>query len=95
MKHYNETGYLKPKMFDRWRQYIKMRQLVRYLLKSMENKLLPVKSDLAIAFGRWKVKIGDTNRALSGLDKPNLTNRCCDNDDILRNLDQAGHHKEF
>jgi hypothetical protein len=68
-------------MFDRWIMYIKMRKLVRYHLRSMENKLLSVKSDLGIAFGRWKVRADDNNKVLNGLDRTHLISRCCKNDD--------------
>jgi len=39
MRHYtkDEDKYLKPKMFDRWREFVRIRKLVRYLLNKMEN----------------------------------------------------------
>ena len=77
MKHFNEEGYVKPKMFDRWRMYVQMRRLVKYLLLSTENKLLPVKSDLTIAFYKWKTKFTASNKALNGLDRQILIDRCC------------------
>lgn len=56
MKHYTQQDdlYLKPKMFDRWKYFVKMRKLMRYILRNVENKLQPVKADLSIAFNRWK-----------------------------------------
>lgn len=89
MNHYTEREelYLKPKMFDRWCLYIKMKRLVRYLLKNMENKLVPVKSDLGIAFNRWKVKTEESNKILSGVDRSCLAQRCCECDETLRKQD--------
>lgn len=56
-------------MFDRWRFYVKMRKLVRYLLRNIENKLKPIKADLSIAFNRWKY---NENSYLNGIDKKDL-----------------------
>lgn len=86
IKHYTEKDdiYLKPKMFDRWRFYVKMRKLVRYLLRSIENKLTPVKSDLEVAFGRWKARHENSNQILNGLEKAQLIIRSCVNDESLR-----------
>lgn len=46
--------YLLPKMFDRWRQFVKLRKLVGWILRNMENKLQPVKADMGYAFNKWK-----------------------------------------
>ena len=67
--------------------YIKMRRLVRYLLKGMENRLAPVKSDLVVAFSRWKAKFENSNRILSGIDRIDLIVRNCSNEDNLRRKD--------
>lgn len=61
--------YLKPKMFDRWRMYIKIKKLVRYHLRIIENKLAPVRADLQIAFARWKAKNENSIRTLNGLER--------------------------
>jgi len=45
-------------MFDRWRAFVKMRRLLRYILRNMENKLKPVNADMSIAFNRWKFAQG-------------------------------------
>jgi len=38
-KHCNGTDdYLKPKMFDRWRKWIKMRKIVRHWLDFLTNR---------------------------------------------------------
>ena len=46
-------------MFDRWKEYVKMRKLLRYILRNMENKLKPVTADMSIAFNRWKFAQGN------------------------------------
>ena len=65
-----EDRYLLPRMFDRWRMYIKMRKLVSYLIRNMENKLHPTKADLSIAFNRWRQ---DKKHLLVGYDTRDLT----------------------
>ena len=45
-----DDAYLKPKMFDRWKQFVKMRKLIRYLLNNMENSLQASKADKHRAF---------------------------------------------
>lgn len=57
MQHYDSKDgdkYLKPKMFDRWKLFTRVRKLIRYLLNNMENRMQPVKADLSVAFIRWK-----------------------------------------
>lgn len=68
LQHYSKSTdlYLKPKMFDRWKMFVKIRKLVRYLLRNMENKLHPVRADQSIAFNRWKY---DKNHLLVGKDR--------------------------
>ena len=41
MKHYQEEDdlYLVPKMFDRWRFFVKMRKLTKHWLNYIENRL--------------------------------------------------------
>ena len=54
-KHGEENDkYLLPKMFDRWRQFVKMRKLVGFILRNMENRLQPCKADMSYAFNLWK-----------------------------------------
>lgn len=62
IKHYTQHDdlYLKPKMFDRWKLYVKMRKLMRYILRNVENRLQPVRADLSIAFNRWKYSTGSS-----------------------------------
>lgn len=54
MKHQNVKGYLKPIAFERWKMYVKMRKLLKFIMKNTENKLIPVKADLSIAFNKWR-----------------------------------------
>ena len=38
-KHWNGTDdYLKPKMFDRWRQFVQLRKIVKHWLEFMANR---------------------------------------------------------
>jgi hypothetical protein len=69
LRHVDGDTYLKPKMFDRWRQFVHMRKLLRYILRNMENKLKPVKADLSIAFNRWKFRMIKKNDILNGVDR--------------------------
>ena len=79
MRHYTKQGdlYLKPKMFDRWRMYVKIRKLVRHVLANMEAKLHPTKADLSIAFNRWKYS---KQHLLAGIDRKNLAAKCANDD---------------
>jgi hypothetical protein len=63
----------KPYAFDRWRQWVKLRQLMKFLLKNVENRLHPVKADLSIAFNRWKL---DKKHLLVGKDRKDLAAMC-------------------
>ena len=55
LKHWNGTDdYLKPKMFDRWRRFVKMRKIVRHWLDFLTNRQQHGKADLSHAFNRWK-----------------------------------------
>ena len=69
MRHVAGDSYLKPKMFDRWRQFVNMRKLLRYILRNLENKLKPVRADLSIAFNRWKLRSNQKNDTLNGVDR--------------------------
>lgn len=75
MRHYTKEGdlYLKPKMFDRWRMFVKQRKLIGYLLSNMENKLQPEKVDLSVAFNRWKYS---KKHLLAGIDRKQLMAKC-------------------
>ncbi len=61
-----EDVYLLPKMFDRWRQFVKMRKLVGWILRNMENRLQPRKADLSYHFNKWKYYAGETKKDLRG-----------------------------
>ena len=60
-----DNKYLKPKMFDRWKMWVKIRKLVRYILQNTENKLQPRKADIQSAFNRWKYLVGDSKQTVS------------------------------
>lgn len=79
MKHFTvlNDNYLKPRMFDRWKKYVKIRKLIRYLLNNMENRLCPNKADLSIAFNRWKYSHLKFN--LQGQSKEHLLLKCVRN----------------
>ena len=64
-KHWNGTDdYLKPKMFDRWRQYIKMRKIVRHWLDFLTNRQQHEKADLSYCFNKWKHHFSDKQNML-------------------------------
>lgn len=67
--HVTGDSYLIPKMFGRWRQFVQMRKLLRYILRNIENKLQPVKADLSVAFNRWKFTTVHRNQELDGIDR--------------------------
>lgn len=75
MRHFTKVGdaYLLPKMFDRWRMFVKIRKLVGYLLRNLDNKLRPVNADLSVAFNRWK---RHNSHFQSGVDKGLLIAKC-------------------
>lgn len=43
-----------PKVWNRWKQYVGMRKLVKYQCNQMENYTHNVKCDLQRAFKKWK-----------------------------------------
>lgn len=54
MKMRTEGKKLIPKVWNRWRQYVGMRKLIKYQFKQMENYGDNVKADLQRAFKKWK-----------------------------------------
>jgi len=54
MQHYNEELYLKPKVFDRWKQFVHIRRLFKYWLGFAHKRGEFVKSDLYYAFDKWR-----------------------------------------
>ena len=76
MQHWNGTDdYLKPKMFDRWRQFIQFRRIVRYWLDFMQNRQEHARADLAQAFNRWRYHFSDKEAALQKKTKADLIKR--------------------
>jgi len=54
-KCWNGTDdYLKPKMFDRWRAFVKMRKIVKHWLDVISNRQEHKKADLSYSFLKWK-----------------------------------------
>ena len=43
-----------PAVWNRWKQYVGMRKLIKYQVKQMENNCHNVKADLQRAFKKWK-----------------------------------------
>ena len=66
-KGVEDDAYLMPKMFDRWKYFVKMRKLVRWTLNNMENRLTPVKADMSWAFNKWKYSTGNAKGKLDGV----------------------------
>lgn len=54
MQHYNDDLYVVPKAFDQWKQYVHLKKLFRYWLNYSNQRAQHIKSDMAIAFDRWK-----------------------------------------
>ena len=71
----DQDGYLQTKMFDRWRQYVHMRKIVKYWLNFIENRQQVVKSDLSHAFNKWKHTFSDKHRELQKLSYAELKRR--------------------
>lgn len=65
-KHYTYDGdkYLIPKMFERWRQWIQLRKIVKTWLDFIGNKQNHVKADMQHAFNKWKYMSSDEQNAL-------------------------------
>ena len=66
-KHYTyeDDKYLIPKMFDRWRQWIQLRKIVKHWLDFIGNKQNNTKADLQHAFGKWKFMRADEQNILN------------------------------
>ena len=64
-KHWNGTDdYLKPKMFDRWRNFVKMRKIVKHWLSFLDNRQDCKKADLSHSFLKWKHFFADKQNNL-------------------------------
>lgn len=97
-KHYTEEDdlYLKPKMFDRWVMYVKMRKLLRHWLQYIENRQKHHKADLAAAFDRWKYHYPGVHNAYSRETRDNLLKRAVENGKRLQQLaDSNGENEEL
>lgn len=79
LRHYTveDDLYLKPKMFDRWRLYVKLRKHIRQVLNNICAKLHPKHADLSVAFNRWKYS---KRHLLSGIDRKQLAAKCANDE---------------
>lgn len=50
---YTQKKYF-PYIIDRWKQYVRIRKMVRYQFRFCQNQVHNVKSDLQRAFKKWK-----------------------------------------
>ena len=53
-QHFNKDLFTKPKIFDRWKQFVHARKLFKYWLNFVEKRSEPVKADMHFAFDKWK-----------------------------------------
>ena len=75
-KCWNGTDdYLKPKMFDRWRQFVKMRKIVKHWLDMITNRQQHKKADLSYCFNKWKHFFSDKEGHLQRKTRAMLKNR--------------------
>jgi len=77
MKHCNGDDYLKPKMFDRWRAWVKMRKIVKHWLGYLSNRQQHRKADLSFCFLKWKHFFADKQNHLQRRTRAQLKNRAC------------------
>ena len=76
MKHWNGTDdYLKPKMFDRWRQFVKFRKIVKHWLDFLTNRQQAHKADLSYCFNKWKFHFPDKQNHLQKKTRAELMKR--------------------
>lgn len=95
MKHYNEEGYVVPKMFDRWKLFVKMRKLAKHWMEYIGNRQQNVKADLAVAFDRWKYAHGRAENALSRRNKDYLEERALLAARRLNDLAENNNQSEY
>ena len=65
--------------------FVKFRKLFRYLLRNLENRLQPTKSDISLAFTRWKYHKW---HIICGMDIGYLCDRSDNNARKLKYLDE-------
>ena len=75
-RHCNGSDdYLKPKMFDRWRRWIKMRKIVRHWLDFLTNRQEHKKADMSYCFNKWKHHFADKQNNLQKKTRAQLMQR--------------------
>ena len=93
-QHFNLQLYTKPKMFDRWRQYVHARRLFKYWLKFVDKRSEPVRADLHFAFDKWKSMHPGQKQDLTLRPKAQLDEIAMGNNKILDKLAEEIEKKE-
>ena len=93
-QHFNSLLYTKPKMFDRWREYVHARKLFKYWLRFVEKRSEPIKADLHIAFDKWKRMHPSQKQNLTLRPKAHLNEIAMANNKILDKLAEDIEKKE-
>jgi hypothetical protein len=81
-------------MFDRWRMFVGMRKLLRYIMRNMSNKLKPITADLSVSFNRWKFRVVNRNEVLDGVDRGLLIKDLQQKQTRLKNLNELEEKAE-
>ena len=79
IRNYNEDGYLKAKVWDKWRAYLHMRKLFKYWLGFAEKRGEFLKADLHIAFDKWKRCYPEKRKRLEQMKKEELQKKMLTN----------------
>jgi hypothetical protein len=56
LQHYTKDLYPKPMAFDRWKEYVALRKLMKHWLHFVMKRGKPGQADIAKAFDRWRQK---------------------------------------
>ncbi len=94
MQHYNEELYLKPKVFDRLKQFVHMRKLFKYWLEFAEKRSQFTKCDLHYAFDKWKNFYSNRQNELTSVPKAKLDQMIVKNNKALEKLADIIQNKE-
>lgn len=87
-----EDGHVLPSAFDRWKRFVKVRQLIGWHLNNTYNRLTPLKCDLSLAFNRWKSGAGVRRRQLEGTLR---TEQLARETAVLNNLFDQGNRADY
>lgn len=86
LEHTTEELSCKPLAFDRWRQWVHLRKLMRYQLTQVENRSEYLKADMASAFSTWKSYDQKQQKIFAAIPRRNLEVRVvknCEAIDVL------------